>query len=322
MKPIIILTSLQLSFSNFILSNVNNIPVCLNKISLTLPPFVDPIKINKLTWSINNPPLIEQISINGNQPIANEILCMAGCVDPPCYPLNLCNQNDLWWSFSYNNLIIEPNSIITLSDLNSPPPMQMGILFDFYTFPSSTPLPSITPSLTPQPTLTPSLSPSVSLTPGPTPILIPTFSNSSNIQLSSDYYNTCTQLNPSVLTLSVLFSITFVICISTIIFSRYKINTEFKCPYCYEIYNKTSIQLHLKECSKHLELFNIIKIDGVTEITNQQNIEHQDVSVSTQTDRLIFPKKENILINYKTETIISPELIGSIELDNKIENEN
>lgn len=46
------------------------------------------------------------------------------------------------------------------------------------------------------------------------------------------------------------------------------------------------------------------------------------MSVATQTDRLIFPKKENKLTNYKTETIISSELIGSIELDNKIENEN
>ena len=180
----------------------------------------------------------------------------------------------------------------------------MGILFDFYTFPSSTPSSSPYPSLTP----------SFSLIPSST--LTPNFSNPNKTQIFTENQDTCTQLNPSVLALSILFSITFVICISTIIFSRYKLNIEFKCPYCYGIYNKNSIQLHLKECSKHLELFKLIKIE---EVTNNQNIEHQDISVATQTDRLIFPKKENKLINFKTEPI-SPELIGSIDLDNKIEN--
>jgi hypothetical protein len=240
-----VLTLIQKGHADFFVVPIESRQVCTLENKLMLPGLFSPIQVTGVGWMLNGPQVSYPLTLNGKMPIRQpDVVCLMGCDNPPCAPSSQCNPADLWWRSEYHNLIVDSgNELVLTSPNGAPPPPTLAV---FFSNPSPVPRP------TPPPTSTP---PPPRPTPPPTPTSLP-YTNLSLQQcqttiLTERYYldNTAALIGLGV-TLSVCFCVLMWLAREYIILRQVA-----QCAYCESTLSKGAILNHLKECKKHLELY-------------------------------------------------------------------
>lgn len=227
--------------------------VCTSQNSLPAPPSAgtDPLFVDRIAWQLMGPPAPEPLVANGEQPTgAPDLLCLAGCAAPPCWPVSTCAAGDLWWSVRYDNLSVIPSSVITLPDIigGSAMPITMVILYD-----DVAPTPSPTPSGTPSPRRTSPATPTSSVSPS-------AVASPSSIVLGAGCPTVMAEphATPAAISLGILLG--GAIAVIGVCWQR---GRAVECPYCLAAIEKGRVRGHLDECKSHLERFTPIVLERV-----------------------------------------------------------
>jgi hypothetical protein len=271
---------------------IDNTNYCTNFATSIIPSFSNKIKINKVAIPLNiiNTNQVPIIRINNKNPSNNpELICMTGCNMPPCEPLHNCNQNDIYWSISYDDLIVEPMEHLEFNNLILQNQGVIAIFYDEY---------------------------------------IPTIQNTSNMQCKNntiiinntipvsnqEYQNidylkeVSNSLNPWIISLTILLSFSIILVFSYLCVSKYKNRVKrnySKCPYCNQSLKYIELKEHLNNCKEHLELFEFIeKVKILDNKVNHQNIRIDDNSSKI----LVFSRKKERLVNPKNLEIELEEI--------------
>ena len=222
---------------------------CTSQNSLPAPPSAgtDPLFVDRIAWQLMGPPAPEPLVANGEQPTgAPDLLCLAGCAAPPCWPVTTCAAGDLWWSVRYDNLSVLPSSVITLPDIigGAAMPVTMVILYD-----DVAPTPSPTPSGTPSPRRTPTSSVSPSVTAMPSSIVA---------SVGCPLMTAEPHATPAAISLGILLG--GAIAVIGVCWQR---GRAVECPYCLAAIEKGRLRGHLDECKSHLERFTPVLLERV-----------------------------------------------------------
>lgn len=231
--------------------------------------------MTRLAWPVNGPILDVPLIVNTIDPVGDpDVICLAGCASPPCYPISHCNPNDLWWSTRYTDLIVEPGSNLRLPNSANPLPPVFMMLYDEYA-PSPSPSPSPSPMLSASPSPSPSPSQNVSASVASVASII-----------SVTFCDMCYS-NETIPALSA-FVVLFALCLGYVSRAWYLAQINALCPYCAVKHPVRNLQEHLRMCPEHLTKFTAIVVDQVHIVPNDVNI-HM-VSVAEQEDDRAIPE--------------------------------
>lgn len=229
------------------LMTIQTNPICTLQTRLATPPGNgnEPILITRIAWPVGYQGIPEPLVINNQSPVSNspELICLSGCAEPPCMPIEACHVVDLYWSNRYDNLVVPANSEMQLPDM--PDGTQLSMLMVLYatTFPPS-PLPSLSPSPSPTPSSSPQTSPTPSLPPvRPIPRQEPSASNP--------------HATPAAISFGLLFGGSL-ICL----FVQWNYHRKTACPYCGSRVSE-GMRVHLKTCVDHLALYQPFVVETV-----------------------------------------------------------
>ena len=241
-------TTMVTATPNYGYFSVITTTVCTTQNSVPAPPSAgtDPLFVDRIAWQLVGPPAPEPLVANGEQPAGPpDLLCLAGCAAPPCWPVTACAAGDLWWSVRYDNLSVPPSSVITLPDIigGAAMPATLVVLYD-----DVSPSPSPTPSETPSPRRT---SPA---TPAPSAGLIPVVAPAVLCPpMPAEPHAT-----PAAISLGILLG--GAIAVIGVCWQR---GRHIECPYCLAAIEKGRVRGHLDECKSHLERFTPIVLERV-----------------------------------------------------------
>ena len=264
---------------NFGYMTVQTVQVCMDKIMLATPGIPDPtVYIDRIAWPIGSVIMPEPLLANGQTPltVSPELICMGGCLTPPCLPVSSCAVADLFWSAHYQNLSVQSNFQIQLPDMPvGATPANLLVLFDT-TGPSPSPSPSQTPSPSPSPSVTPSASPSASPSSRTPPIL--------TVQTTESPHAT-----PAAIVFGLLFGMA-----SLVIFGCWHRAQKAECPYCAlrVTGGAAAMRVHLKTCKDHLALFQPFAIETVR--TQQQTIAIDVPTTDEAEDLVARPEQQGV----------------------------
>ena len=186
-------------------------------------------EIRRVAWPLSSPPLNVPLSINGEEPVGSpEVICMTGCVIPPCLPLHSCAPGDLWWSAQYARgaVVVAEGDLLRLPDTLTPPPPVMAFLWETFV-----PLPSVSP--TPSPSPVPSPCPSFAAVAAP-----------------------CVCGQPPTAIAAYVFLGILGLVVAVLLYCVGMLYSYTTCPYCGATFRCGEAHLtHLKACESHLKLF-------------------------------------------------------------------
>jgi hypothetical protein len=233
---------------------------CTSQNTLPAPPSAgtDPLFVDRIAWQLAGPAMPLPLIANGQIPAGDpELLCMGGCMTPPCWPVAVCPPSDLWWSARYDNLSVIPSSMIALPDVTGglTLPQTVLVLYD-----DVAPTPSPTPSETPSPRRTPPATPSASLSPSPTVVAgVATGSACPPLSVAEPH------ATPAAIALGLLLG--GAIAIIGICWRR---GATVECPYCLNAVERGRLRGHLDECKTHLERFTPVLLDRVRVVHGEE----------------------------------------------------
>jgi hypothetical protein len=208
---------------------------------------IDPLFVDRIAWPLMGPPAPGPLVANGIAPAGEpDLLCLAGCASPPCWPVSDCGAGDLWWSVRYDNLTVMPSSTIALPDTTGGIviPQTLVILYD-----DVTPSPSPTPSETPSPRRTSPATPSPSMSPSPG--VVPAVACPPVPAVEP-------HATPAAIALGLLLGGAI-----AVIGVCWRQGRTVECPYCLGSLEKGRLRGHLDECKAHLERFTPVVLERV-----------------------------------------------------------
>jgi hypothetical protein len=233
------------------------------------PAMTDLVQIHRIAWPFgtytNVLPMIGGRASTG----FIEPICMTGCADPPCPGIMSCDPNDLWWSTTYENLLVRSNAQLVMSDSLSPVPPVLTLFYDEYIVPSPTPTGRPTSTNTPQatpalPTKSPSTAPIADA-----PVVIAAAAAAAAAP--------CEPVSPSSAA-----GFTFLACLSALglvgmcgcLQWNRRLSNNVECPYCCEKVkvSEKGLQKHLAGCKIHLLHFSPVLFDRVTAVADSSTI--------------------------------------------------
>lgn len=257
---------------NFGYMIVQTVPVCMAQTQLSTPGIPDPlVYIDRIAWPVGSVVMPEPLTANGQPPVqpAPDLICMGGCVNPPCWPVSACAATDLFWAARYQNLSVPSNFQMQLPDMPiGATPANLLVLFD-----TVGPSPSPAPSPTASPSATPSVSPSASVS--ARPALIPT------VQLSIE------KESPHATPAAIIFGLLFGGA-SLVIFGCWYRAQKAECPFCAARVSggAAAMRGHLKTCPDHLALYQPFAVEQIHSVApiSQQKV---SIHVSDEKEDLI-----------------------------------
>jgi hypothetical protein len=223
-------------------------PVCLTQARIVAPAAPEPIAIDRLAWPVGGPGMPEPLTVNGRAPAVRtpELICMAGCPEPPCQPVTSCPMGALHWSVRYTGLVVEPGARLLLPDTQAGaiPPMMMM----FYNLAGGV-------AFTPSPQAGPQ--------PVPTPHALP-YQTGGGGSACSD-----SPATPLAITFSILFGLA-----SLGLVGVWQQRRRLPCPYCSSqlLGGAVAVREHLKNCGEHLMLFQPVILETVHRVVDRQTI--------------------------------------------------
>ena len=263
---------------NFGYMAVQTVQVCMDKIMLATPGVPDPtVYIDRIAWPVGSVIMPEPLTANEQSPInvVPELICMGGCIDPPCWHVSACAAPDLFWAARYQNLSVPTNFQMQLPDMPvGTTPASLLVLID-----------TVGPS--PSPTSSPSVSPSVS--PSATIPISPSASSSSYPQRAPVLAVGGISESPHATPAAVVFGLLFGIA-TLVIFGCWHRSQKAECPYCAlrVAGGAANMRSHLKTCQDHLALFQPFVLETVRQLpTHQQTIAVHVPSGTEETEDVV-----------------------------------
>jgi hypothetical protein len=184
---------------------------------------------------------------------------------------------------SYDDFIIEPMTRLEFNNLILQNPSLIAISYDEY-------IPIISNT-------------SIMNCNNSTIIINNTIPNYNQENQNINYINdTSNNLNPWIISLTIILSTSIILVFVYILLSYYKqiLSEKYtKCPYCIKTFQFVELKEHLIKCKEHLELFELIEKVKIVE----KEINHENIYVNERIEKnniekiLIFSKRKNELVN-------------------------
>lgn len=227
----------------FVTTNLNVETICRDELTTLVPlPPETRNQITRVAWPIQGPPFQTLPIVNEVGPSGPaEVVCMAGCDDPPCMPPTLCDPGSLWWSVPYTNLIVDSERLFFGPEPIYPP--AVGFFYEPYVVPSPSPSPSTFPTMTPSP----GVSASTAAAPAAT-----------RVAVSCDVCD-----RSAVVGLAIVLAFIAAGSCGMACWGRRLYHT-IRCPYCETKIPRNALCVHLHKCKAHLKMFDPVVLDKVT----------------------------------------------------------
>lgn len=232
--------------------------ICTTQNALVPPPEVGPrtLYVDRIAWQLSGPPMTRPLTVNGIGPAAEpELLCMAGCQTPPCWPASTCAPPDLWWAARYDNLTLVGASPAVLPEIvgQMPPlPPMLMVLYD-----------------------TTSQSPSPRRTTSPTP--------TSAFPMAAGVPIACPEPNPHATPAAITLGL--LLAGATVgLAACWRMNRTAECPYCLGGVVKGHLRAHLDECKQHLDRYTPVVLERVR-VVHQTITTHSEAEAGTEDER-------------------------------------